>query len=68
MWTSVFVIKYLMNIVISLTTVMLMLTVLTPKDHSTALVLMVILVMEWLVWVSLWLSLIVAALQYISFN
>jgi len=45
MWTSVFLVRYLLNIYILLITVMLMPTVQTPKDHSTARVLMVILVM-----------------------
>ena len=49
---NAFLVKYLMNIYILLTTVMLMQTAPTPKDHSTARVLMVILVMEWLVKVS----------------
>ena len=46
MWMNVLLIRYLTNIVISFTTVTLMLTVQTPKDHSIARVLLVFLVME----------------------
>ena len=46
MSTSVFLMKYLMNIFILLITAMLMPTVPTPKDHSTALVIRDTLEME----------------------